>query len=291
MRTASTIRWLLAAMAVVASAEERPAPKPAPPSERGIVEAKRDFDAVKAARGAPAQPSAELPRFATPEFTAGAQAPQSPSARAEAAVAAKKRSANWLVDAMADKAKKLPGKDGRDATREHDDMVTEADSQQLDTPAEKEKSAPRRSFEPGLNPLDQYLATWMTPQDLALLRPVMRSDPSGLPDRLDFGLGVPQSPTAGTSQARGGMGLLLSGPTAGGAPGAAHDNPFLQSLMPPAQPAVSPLAPMPGASASAPPAGSLMAPPPNPPPVPKSVTPGFVKPRDDEKYYKQMKRF
>jgi len=292
MRAASTV-WLLVATAV-AFAEDRPAPpagKSAPPEEDAIVGAKRQFEALKAAPGGPAQAAAHMPSFATPDFTPGAPAPHTPAARAEAAATARKKSANWLVDAMAEKGKKIPGRDGRNGTQDGDDIngAVESPSGERE-PGEKARAAPRKSFEPGLNPLDHYLATWMTPQDLALLRPVMRSDPSGLPDRMDFGLASPNAAAPGTSPA-GAVGLLLSGPAASGASAAPRDNPFLQSLTPPAQPGGTLLPPLARGPAAPPPASSLMAPPPNPPPAPKSVTPGFVKPREDEKYYKQMKRF
>jgi hypothetical protein len=143
------------------------------------------------------------------------------------------------------------------------------------------------------NPLESYLGGWMTPQDYALLKPSLAQGalPGGGRD--------PMSPNAlqsanGALPGIGGTGAALgiSAPAAGLPAPKAKENPFLQALVTPA-----PAVPVPAFGAAMPPATPAVKPlataaPPPPPIEPaKSKIPDFAKPAEDEKYFKQLKRF
>src|SRR3954468_12940157 len=95
------------ALAATAFAEEKSAsaekPAPAPAADEGIAFAKRDFDAIRAARGPQAAPSGasalDLSRLAVPEPQFGGTPSIDPRALPKK-LDPKKKSANWLVDAM-----------------------------------------------------------------------------------------------------------------------------------------------------------------------------------------------
>lgn len=149
-----------------------------------------------------------------------------------------------------------------------------------------------------LNPLTHFLGDWMTPQDYALLRPGLETAlPGGvvrpgdarfsLPGTPDFALEsslkreIPGGFTAATP--------ITSEPSP-------RANPFLESLnrvefTPPARVIPPPVQPGPGLLPSA-------AVPASPPPASAAVVaplrpnvPDFPKPGQDEKYFKQLKRF
>ena len=152
---------------------------------------------------------------------------------------------------------------------------------------------------PGVsNPLTQFLGDWMTPQDFALLRPSLekaslggsvRSGDAGfsLPGATDFAVDsslkreIPGGFTAATS-------LPSREP--------ARENPFLATLNPTAfssparvapPPAPPSIGPFPGAGTPVGPTpGSTAVTAPARPSVPE-----FPKPLQDEKYFKQLKRF
>lgn len=151
--------------------------------------------------------------------------------------------------------------------------------------AEKAPTAP--------NPLDRYLAAWMTPGDYAALQPslgaglsVSSAESGGLgavslPASLGGGLsglalpGGPASPDA--------LGVAAPAPSA-----PPRENPYLQTFTLPPAPAVGLLATPP------PPAPSTLTPAPSPAPAnpaPRPSVPDFARPAQDEKYFKQLKRF
>ena len=288
MRPAWTISLLLGA--AVALADDKPAPpteKPAPPAEEGIAVAKREFDAVKSQRGARDSAKLELGGLAAPEIQVGGPAPQALPSASEATLAARKKSANWLVDAMAEAEKKKSVSDARD--KKPDDRAPDKDADALSTARQEPRDA-NKSIEPAGNPLDRYMASWMSPHDFSLLRPVLAGDTtnflSGRNETTLAGLDAGLGDTVHTDS----LGLLPGGVPTTGIPAPPRENPFLEGLTPPPQTSLR-LLPTTMAPANATnPTSSLLAPAPQPPPA-KALTPDFVKPRTDEKYYKQMKRF
>jgi hypothetical protein len=288
---------VFAAVATLAfAAEPTSAGKPTTPAaENAITTAKREFDAVKEARGAPpaVQPGLELPSAATPELRIG-------GGNAAAAVRTlpgkrdvRKKPANWLVDGVM----KEPGQTSQTESELALEVGSPADDKES---SEKPKLESGRSdrrktgeegnakqSDPELNPLSRFMVGWMTAQDYALLRPgmgvgavadtVARGDPSlpvlsSNPRGADFG---------GKDSESGVIGMNYKS----GAPAAPRENPFLQSLVLPAQPsgpAMLPPAPAGTPRAFVPPAE---------PPSARPVTPDFARPSDDAKYFKQLKRF
>jgi hypothetical protein len=229
--------------------------------------------------------------LSTPELNLGSGAPTPSSSRLDpaAAAAARKKSANWLVDAMTEKPKKSAGQDGREKLPGATDDEKEK-SLEPSAVDEKEKAdeKPKR-VEKVANPLDSYVASWVSPQDLSLVRSIMRdqgpeagSDPllASIPAGGATGSAREVTAPFGTAAA--------AAPTM---PSAPRENPFLQLLnTPPPSAAASQMA-APPAAATISPMVATVPPVPDPAASQKSPIPSFVKPREDEKFNKQMKRF
>ncbi|WP_414664995.1 hypothetical protein [Horticoccus sp. 23ND18S-11] len=282
-----------------AEANAGPTAKPSPEPD-ALTRAQRDFDTIKATRNGtllPARP--DVPRVAVPEWQ-GVPAP-TPSIPLKSP-ASEAKSPTWLIDAMkketASSESRTTGSDerGRDPR-----LSTNAGS------SEKELSAAARTNEPDsretrerndrsasvrvVNPLERYLGDWMTPQDYALLKP-------GLAESLGERTDVKRETTAfdATTIAGGLAGIAggaspaspLSVPGGSSAP-LARENPYLQSLV---TPPVITIAPPPRAPSPAPvfaPPATLGTPAVNAP-SPARI-PDFARPANDEKYFKQLKRF
>jgi len=258
--------------------------------------AKRDFQRVKAAGStAGEQPSLDLPHLTTPEFQLSGGATVVTRAL-PAKTGTKKKSANWLVDEMT----KKPQPDARDKSQRGRESATDRettldDEQKSDDaqaePAKAVESREAKPAEPALNPLNQYMAGWMTPKDYALLRPGLGGDtaPEAAAGRGDTALAMPGA--TGPVASGGGMdlGLGLSGNAvpSTGTP-AAKENPFLQTFTPPLQSAAT-FAPSPEPTVS-PNAPGVFTAPSEPPPM-RPKTPEIARPPDDAKYFKQLKRF
>ncbi len=282
---------LLAAMVAETCAAESNAPVAAPPAREDAINAtKRDFDLIKASREGVAPPGATLPRVTVPDFSAG----PGPGAGSSAKPGLPdQKSVNWLVDAMEKRPDphKAPGKgdDIPSRTEEGRELVPKPEKER----ELRGREAETTKAEPGLrevvvfNPLTRFMADWMTPQDLALMKPVMEARAGG-----EF---------SGTTRTGGAVSVAeFVLPVAGeGVPSAIgsertflrqppRENPYLQAMSPPAPAALPVLAPAPGLPLQGEP--RPLAPVPAPP-APKSSIPDFAKPLNDEKYFKQLKRF
>lgn len=301
-------------VAVNAIAADTPANdrKPAePPPEDPIAAAKRDLEAIKAAKGGvQPQGKADLPLLSGSDLAIGPQAPWQPAAPGKSAAdAAKKKSANWLVDAMMKKPAASTDLRNRSFT-ENNSRITRSqpESDDLDptdllkttesasgtaTPAatsdrksSEAADAARAQIEP-VNPLANFMAGWMTPQDYKLLQSEPKTDSisASIPPGGSVTPGQAIAPGTGT-----GAPLFGQAPVGRSAP-APRENPFLQDftlgLPPPAKtPAQAGAAP----SVVSVPAPKALPPPPEPV-AQKPATPAFVKPNDDAKYFKPLKRF
>ncbi len=315
----------------LAAARGADAPTPsAPPARPAAAEteaplqsARRDFEAVKAARD-PVQAGARPagPGLLTlPDFQPGPGAAtllpgKNGSEKQKTAVGT--RSPTWLLDAMEKEAKQAKGNaDPRANLRRErkgeSGLAADAagsDGEELgarETRATAEAAATsdakaaddteaRRT--PAENPFDRFLAGWMTPGDYALLRGRANADTSGQS-------GAAAAPAAGNANPGGlsadlaalsGLGGGESGRTGGtmigpaAAAGLPRENPFLQQfeqleLRNVREPAMLAAPPAPG------PAPAAFNPPPLPPPANRPVVPDFAKPERDEKHFKQLKRF
>ena len=141
------------------------------------------------------------------------------------------------------------------------------------------------------NPLTQFLAGWMTPQDYALLKPGLQ--PS------DTAKMLPQTESMAAPATSMSVSIILGTELANSTStsersmvGAATqlENPYLQMLSDPAPlavftPPVQPIASTAGPS----PAPMIFVP--APAPAPPAKIPEFAKPPDDNKYFKPLKRF
>jgi hypothetical protein len=285
-------------------AQDNPPPdsaKSAPPSEDAIAAARREFNTVKALRSGLEAPRSELPAISTPELhTAPAMPRMEPATKLDPKAAGK--SANWLVDAMM-KPDETHARDPRrtvsdPARRDRESggpLTLDAPAgAETGTTATREATAPvaEKRVGPEFNPLNRYMAGWMTAQDYALLKPGSEgAGSSSLSTR-----GDPSLPAIGADlSVLGDTGSALDLTAANSTPGAAfalpkpNENPFLQSLT---------LTPMPepaGLSAPSAPtstsASVLVAPVPADAGPVRSKIPDFAKPATDKKFFKQLKRF
>lgn len=201
--------------------------------------------------------------------------------------------ANWLADAL-EKETKPRDDDNRLAFGETGELSRPVSA----TQARSELRGIRSPSEPiaWFDPLARFLGDWMTPQDYALLKPAhRRSEPAGV--EVPAGLAVASERVATQPELpfglRGGEGSIARGavPKPDGA-AFRRDNPYLQTLanQAPANGIIAApqkLSPTPPAS-NAPAAKGTME---IVPGIPAQKSPDFSKPTEDEKYFKQLKRF
>ena len=147
----------------------------------------------------------------------------------------------------------------------------------------------RANPEPVANPLAGFMAGWMTPQDFKLLQSAPgATDAAGRVARGESSFGVPSTEEAGGANALGAFGR----PIPARSPVPVRENPFLQDFAPPtAQTATNRGVAVPPPPAANAPPPKVAAPPPVVSPPPPSALPAFVKPNDDAKYFKPLKRF
>jgi hypothetical protein len=276
-----------------------------------ISSAKKDLAAVKAL-GTPAEsPVASLPSVdmkavgpgpggvridAPAPLPADDEATADPSKRKE-----KGATGNWLVDAMDKKTDKERSASGRDALSKVDrDLALRngeraATREELESPGAPEsagRAGPKESNASVYNPLDAFMAGWVSARDRELLLPARGDGAAGG----EFARARPGSPQDG-GPALGDFtieGLLSTGELGIAAEARAESNPYLSS----ADLAEAPSPRMfSGPEASGPvgpegraapawfgsEAGALDA--------PRTFVPDFAHPSDDDKYFKQMKKF
>jgi hypothetical protein len=290
------------------AAEQSTAASTAARSGDALKSAQRDFELLKAARDPAMQGKDTLPKISAPDFTSPIESrPRLPQkSEKEALLEKQKKSANWLLDAMekqADSGKSRgSGTDSlslaAERDRERDGLTAEPQGEALkgeakadraadrDDAARDEKERPRT--EPAFNPLARFMSEWMTPQDFALLKPVVDA-PRGGESASAGPVAAPGASSEFTRPTAGDTTLGLIGSNKSFTPATPQENPYLQALNLPAPtatmtPPVSMPPSMPTASQPA------LAPLPSPI-TPKSKVPDFVKPAQDEKHFKQLKRF
>lgn len=297
MRNLRTAAWFFSA-SVVLAVEPPPAAPPSSPPKDSIAAAKRDLELIKASLAPLEQRKAGLPQFSTPEFQVEAPAvPPRSAPKTPAEAAALKKSENWLVDAMM----KRPGRasdakdrssDGATAAALDGSNRPEADEMsETSLPSQRKPERPetRERSETVVNPLTNFMASWMTPQDFKLLQPTWgRDGDSATGARDEFSAAPPLAATGNLTEHRG---VGKSPSDAASRP--TRENPFLAALGPigaaSGGAAPTPAAPLPPAR---PQSGHAAPPPPISAPEPSDPTrPSFMKPQDDAKYFKPLKRF
>lgn len=306
------------------------ADEPPPATDDTIAKAKRDYEVIKAAKAGPEQPAASaLPStdqasidlHLTADLPAPSTSPNAPQNALDTSTTGRK-SVNWLLDAMADpKDRNHAMQDPKDpfglrlAAPGAKSGETDLLAQDRALAREKQASADRAERALGQgdkqpasaatpNPLNRYMAEWMTPQDLALLNPKAatagNSVPAGSPlagpgdEVAAAGSAVPDLSIPGSESPGFTAGLSNTLPVQ-----PAKENPYLAELALPAPPSPTnapAYVPMQAPNLLSPtPAPSLFAPvTPQTPQAQPGVSPlleQVQKAQDDAKYFKQLKRF
>lgn len=283
-------------------AESKQEKKLAPPPEDAIAAARRDLETIKAARSVTETPKAGLPSFATPEMQIAPPAPRRATAPLTAAeAAAAKKSANWLVEAMMKPPARAREDQRRGERREassvspDEDTTTDAVSGERTAASERNDVHLRRETAENsaavVNPLNGFMAGWMTPQDFKLLQPGMMGESAA--HRVARGdTSQRASDGAMAADLTGLAPFGRTGPTT--MPPAPRENPFLAEFASPTPATPAARASVPSLAGGAPPSAHVSTARVTPPPVapaPKPVMPAFVKPNDDAKYFKPLKKF
>jgi hypothetical protein len=205
----------------------------------------------------------------------------------------KEGTGNWLVDAMDKQAEREhsgKAKEKDEQLKEDlalirgEDRKPDRDNLLLEEPKERD-APPREEAEKAVNPLDSFMSSWVAPRDRELL--LTRADPARS-DTLP-GLDAPQAPGAPD--------LLPAGapdPATFAEPPAL--NPYVAALELPEAPALrllGPAEPADFAQAALPDLsrGISSGAPDARPGDSRSFIPDFAQPSDDDKYFKQLKRF
>lgn len=298
MRFFPVISLALAAAAFAAE-QAAPASKGREGAAGGLDAVRRDFEAIKSARdGVPAQKGA-LPQLDMPALDTSSMEPGSAAKKKKQTLSSDKKSANWLVDAMM-KEKESPENE-RDRELEKllrpDTKIAagtdEREAQALVVqPVEAQVSSESRATPPAVvNPLNSFLTDWMTPQDLALLKPSLRegetaaraAQGAAAASPVDTAFAAPAASEA-MQGLGGGERTIFTAPVA-------RENPYLQMLALPPPPSSTVFVPpvnTTGPVAPAPASPPEFVPPPS---TAGAKVPDFVRPLPDEKYFKQLKRF
>jgi hypothetical protein len=294
----TALGWPVAAAVILAA--EAPAPSASPGADEAIAAARREIDSLRSGAAAVEAGRQGLPRLSLPDVRAsGPEAvPVLTLPSMSKAGLRDQKTPNGLLDAMPrpglgakqsgalEKNARSPGGIGT-ADDSRSDTARERSSRDSD---EDEQSARDRKMARATNPLDLYMAGWMTPRDYALLRPTLVPARENEFALRDTALGLP------------GRGFEM--PTSAGEPDLTsflatsakpvmpppRENAYVQALNVELPPRVSTPAPPPASPAPAAlPRPTLAAPVETP--APKPVTPDFAKPPADDKYFKQLKRF
>jgi hypothetical protein len=291
---------LIAMLAAAAWAGDPPAP-----AGDSIADAKKDLATIKVNVGQQ-DSGAALPTLDMKDVSPGPaggrlEVPEARTPDKETSLdPAKKKegTGNWLVDAMDKKSDRSAGSKARDK----DDLLKgDADPLRGDKDAStleetRDKAGPREEAQPVYNPLDSFMGGWVSARDHDLLLPSSRGD--GLPLA---GLERAHADTLpGLDLGQGGApGEGLFAAPEGAAPGdsRAGSNPYFAALdlssAPQAKAFFSPEGPgsnpfgLPDLSSGVSSMGAAA----KPADSEHSYVPDFALPPDDDKYFKQMKRF
>jgi len=303
------MRFKCALLLLIAVAAAKGGDAPATPAD-SISATKKDLAAVKAL-GSPAEaPASSLPTVDLKSVSPGPggeriEVPAVAPAADEASVdPSRKRdkgaTGNWLVDAMErkpDKARTGTARDGLsradgDFLRDGDRAATREDQDARGSQEPAERAGSKDRFSGAYNPLDAFMSGWISARDRDLLLPA-KGDAAGGGEAARARQGGFQD--VGAMPAEFTIEGLLS-PADFGEPGeqAAQPNPYLASMD--IAPAPGPRAftsPLPSATAAP---GERAAPlffgaQPDAIDAPRSFIPDFARPSDDDKYFRQMKRF
>ncbi len=183
LRFKSALLLVVASGSVGLAAEEETA-------KAGLQSARRDYETLKAADARSleqkAGPKAELPRLEAAPASAGDLLPQRAKKRNDASRAdphQREKSSNWLLEAMRDETETptTSAEKSLESTLEPGRKIEKGDLVETALALEKQQAAQRKSSDErreriernrdasGLNPLDSFMASWMSSKDLELL--------------------------------------------------------------------------------------------------------------------------
>jgi hypothetical protein len=301
-----------AAVLILAGVASVRADDPPAQGADSIAAAKKDFATIKSATLGPDSTSA-LPRLDMKDLgpSPGAPALDGPTplpSDKETSLDPTKKSkgtGNWLVDAM-DKEKNSeraqPSRPGDDRLKADTDPEADfgktdsAGAKDGDTGAEARDAG--KSKEPAdrvYNPLDSFMGAWISAHDHDLLVPASKGEtPTGTE-----GAQRPEAPAGPDPMPSGSLvDMLLPAPDAASWEESKPEaNPFIAPADPQAAPAVRFFS---GADAAGPspfgltdgaPGAGASGPAAQPADAARGFLPDFAQPSDDDKYFKQMKRF
>lgn len=287
-------------------------------AKTGLQSARRDYEALQAAEARDLQqktaPEAELPVLEAGPPSAVGLLPNPTKKRPDASRTdprQREKSPNWLLEALRDETE-TPATDTEKTlqqTLEPDREIARGDLVETALALEKREAAQRKAEDErreriernrdatGLNPLDSFMASWMSSKDLELLG---RAPAGAQPSRSAHDLMQSGSPASSGRVAVSTPSILLvpgldheSSPTAFTSFAPERVNPYLENLsnLAPPESVVNPNTP-----ASVPALSEFIAPVPQgtePAPVParpESPSERF-RAQDDSRYFKQLKRF
>lgn len=294
------------------------APTPSDP----LGAAKRDYAAIEEAKtgvqpGKAARPQQSMPTLEVgtgPEFQRPAEATRKNAKKT--GQRARGASGNWLLDGMAavkksDANQKSAGEKGEPRDFERASKLDDAklgeelvelgeeaeNSERTESLAKTSKEREKR-VETAPNPLNNYMASWMTPRDLELLQPKGGAPGAAPVARRDISFEAPNSAISGSSSSfsapLSGFGVAQEKPKLGAtnpylsdfAVGTGNSRSLAAALAPvgnvePARPALQP-------SVKLDPQADRAQPSPPTTPTRASET---LQAHDDAKYFKQLKRF
>jgi hypothetical protein len=277
-----------------------------PPPADPIASAKKDFQSIKSLSG-PADPGAALPTLDMKDLgPSPGSRPDAPAPLVDPEAAldpskkkAKEGTGNWLVDAMDKKDDRQRSPKGRDEGRKGDDDLLrdgeksgdQAERDPQESRDAREKTEESETPKAAVNPLDSFMAGWISTRDHDLL---LRAKSEGAPAP-DAGRAHAEAlPDMESAQPSLADSMLPAPEGTTWADSRSAPNPFLAVLdLDPAPqvqffsaPDPAGLAPSPSLaspSVSGADARSLDA--------GRTCIPDFAQPSDDDKYFKQMKKF
>lgn len=299
---------IVAALAMALKHELTAAPETNARADGGISGAKRDYEALKApAENTSERPKIDLPPAPTLELKVETSMPTTTlrgkklteEERLRELQREKEKTRNWLIEAMAKQeqpaaAAATPAEtptDGHAAELDRAaklmamlDAITASKSAGDRTTGQAAPAADLKESSPDvINPLDRYMASWMTAGDFKLLAPKSESGPAG---------GAELLPSLADSSGRAASQPFAELAPTTGRGAAMADNPYLRDA-----PALAPLPANLAELASPPtilrpnPIPPLIAPAAQPEPPPPPSFSEQLKAQDDAKYFKQLRRF
>lgn len=309
--------WIVTGLAAVAASRMIAAgERPPVVAEDPIAAARRDYDAIKATKAVPEQHLPLNLQGSVPSVDANADAPVplSPIQRARKLEALREQSKaaasrHWLLDAMAvetptaeketvDTGSSRLSIDGNLKSPGTAFLSPQSRGSVSDRANSQETARARsaRALNRGANPLQHYMADWLTPRDLHLLQS-SASAPASATNPMGGALGSLSSPAENLMTVSRSVLFSAEGPARASSMPSTTSNPYLSESALNAFVAPPPVGPR--ATALAAPA-----PPPNASPANVSVIPEApttsksnateaekLKRPDDDRYFRQLKRF